>query len=380
MPISLSDGWFADRATGMGKPVYSTGTTIVPTNGVVGIGVSSAPTAPTFGTAGVSAPKVSLLDAWFCDRATGMGKPVYSSGTTIVPTNGIVGIGVSSAPTAPTFGTPATVGIPLNILDGWFVDRAPGQGKPVYATGTTIVPTNGIVGGGVSPNFVTDLIQIPNGPNFLTAATFNTPPSEGTVDLNWTCQAGQKTPYNADFCQGNKLVWKNTNTCDNPDTSTGDIEQTVPLIWKTGPIPYTAPTPNGYAIAHITSQEAPFGMGEIGNLWTVDSTTYANNGLIFDIPDSSSVTVVMVQQYLFTGRTLQAKGRVYVASGSNNLFESAPYNTSPSAPLCNSTIVTVNQFVIDGTGSVNTTTFVPEDVFGDFFFITATLYITSLGR
>src|SRR5712671_1004003 len=94
----------------------------------------------------MSAPTV--LDGWFCDRAPGRGKPVYSSGTTIVPTNGIVGVGVSGALTGGTFAVPTTTPIASNLLNGWFVDRAPGDGKPVYAAGTTVVPTNGIVASG----------------------------------------------------------------------------------------------------------------------------------------------------------------------------------------------------------------------------------------
>src|SRR5712691_3416670 len=91
---------------------------------------------------------VTIRDGWFCDRAPGRGKPVYSSGTTIVPTNGIVGVGVSGALTSGTFAVPATTPISASLLKGRFVDRARGDGKPVYSSGTTIVPTNGLVAGG----------------------------------------------------------------------------------------------------------------------------------------------------------------------------------------------------------------------------------------
>src|ERR1700676_2936428 len=91
-----------------------------------------------------------LLKGWFCDRATGRGKPVYSSGSIIVPTNGIVGGGVSSGGVAPTFanGVPAP-GPAVELLDGWFCDRSPGQGKNTFsglgsANGPWGICTNGI--------------------------------------------------------------------------------------------------------------------------------------------------------------------------------------------------------------------------------------------
>ena len=149
MSAKLLDGWFADRAAGQGKPVYSSGTTIVPTNGLVGVGVSAG-AAPTFGTPSTTNPALNLLDGWFADRATGRGKPVYSTGTTIVPTNGLVGVGVSAG-AAPTFGLPAVSAPSVNLLTGWFCDRAPGDGKQVYASPgvKAIVPVNGLSAVGV---------------------------------------------------------------------------------------------------------------------------------------------------------------------------------------------------------------------------------------
>ncbi len=92
-----------------------------------------------------------LLKGWFCDRATGQGKPVYTSGTLIVPTNGIVGGGLSSPGAGGGFSSnPPALVRKTNLLDGWFCDRATGQGKvilgddgPVPVNGPKGWPSNG---------------------------------------------------------------------------------------------------------------------------------------------------------------------------------------------------------------------------------------------
>lgn len=72
----------------------------------------------------------NLLNGWFVDRATGQGKPVTVSGTTSAA-NGVVGAGITAGGTPPLFlnNPPALVAAP-SLLNGWFCDRAPGKGKP----------------------------------------------------------------------------------------------------------------------------------------------------------------------------------------------------------------------------------------------------------
>ncbi len=103
MTAGLLDGWFCDRGTGRGKPVYSTGTVIVPTNGIVAAGIVSAGTPPTFANAAPAiGPTTDLLTGWFCDRVTGQGKPVLGDAG-IVPTNGPI-MGIEHPPRAPDVG------------------------------------------------------------------------------------------------------------------------------------------------------------------------------------------------------------------------------------------------------------------------------------
>src|SRR5579859_7601637 len=71
-----------------------------------------------------------LLNGWFADRSTGQGKP-RTAGGVVVPVNGIVGAGLNSAGSVPAFNNNPTAQVrKASLLNGWFTDRASGQGKP----------------------------------------------------------------------------------------------------------------------------------------------------------------------------------------------------------------------------------------------------------
>src|SRR3990167_5169923 len=60
---------------------------------------------------------MALTSGWFCDRAPGSGKPVYSSGTTVVNTNGPIGEGDAFDGLDLTLADPADV-IPASVTEG----------------------------------------------------------------------------------------------------------------------------------------------------------------------------------------------------------------------------------------------------------------------
>lgn len=211
-----------------------------------------------------------LVDGWFCDRATGAGKPVYSSGATVVPTNGLVGGGVSGAITAGTFTVASLTHAARSVLDGWFCDRAGGEGKPVYAmNGGTIVPTNGPVGGGTGATVppvgaggkyyfevtvgLAGAAQVSGAQvGFINAAQRDTLPSD-LLCLNWQgshldpnsgCPIGGRVIWQGRNVDGAVLVWNN-----NPQawiTGTGGASIAAGL-WTTGDV-------IGYAVDTINNR------------------------------------------------------------------------------------------------------------------------------
>jgi hypothetical protein len=321
----------------------------------------------------------NLLNGWFADRGPGRGKPVYSTGTTIVPANGLVGKGVTSAPVAGLFVPVVPPLVTKSLLGGWFCDRAPGVGKPLSAG-----PTNGIIGGGVPLNSVATIDQYENElspPTGITDVTFAQTPSESNnIGLNIYCDGTHLDTIVAAFCQGNRKIFIGQNNCGNWPTSDISISQTTGAKWESPLYPFRRTSPTKVAIGAVNSEEFSATIPDPWTvLWTFEypPTTLDETGTTVVTPNlPGTLFVSTALTFNFTGISLPAVTTVHITGGATAAYNSPALDTTIPNITCNGTIVSTPSGGVHATGttSVSVSTVTPVN-FGDIYTVSGFILV-----